>query len=162
MHQIACAPCRCRHGSDVDFPSRYGHLGGNDDNEVAHSQVDGQILFDCTIAGDLFINVFALAGTGLPDDLADVTFRFTKPKADRFSVTTQSGISAGTLFLPWSTYAVGDFIRLIFDDGVSQPIGVGVSFGTSVAPVPLPAAGGILLFTIVGGAEAAMCQRAMA
>lgn len=104
--------------------------------------------------------ITAATGTSLAD-LQAVTFGYSPVKADdvgfaSFYENVAPGLSAAVGFLPSITTQLPFYVY--FFDGVSSNVGVTLSYNT--APVPLPAAGGLLLLALAGvGGAAAMRRR---
>jgi hypothetical protein len=95
--------------------------------------------FIFTALENLRVNTISLAGTGSNSglDLADVTFGFTKPALDSFSLINNTGTAASALdFLPGLTMAAGDSFTIFWEDGVAFPVGLTASFTTTAVPVP--------------------------
>jgi len=115
----------------------------------------GQVVFDFEVGDDLDVDVFALSASGNNggDDVANVTFAYSTVTGDTFSQVFVFGSSAAAVdsvpsFGPWSA---GDSFSFTFDDGIDLPVSLTLSF-TTIAPVPVPASGLMLLGAVAGAA----------
>lgn len=111
--------------------------------------------FRFNVLQNLTISSFALAATGNNSglDVADIRFGFAIPVNGMFTTIITSGTSAAGLgFLPGASFVIGDVFSIFFEDGITDEVGVTVSFRTDVAAVPLPATALLLgPFLLAGG-----------
>lgn len=121
------------------------------------------IEFRFTALDDFKIVSFSVSGTGTntEDDVRDIRFGLTEPTSNAFTTVSSVGSSAaGFGFLPGMTYAMGDVFSVFFTDGITNDVGLTLSFDTTaVAPIPLPAAGLLLGPVLLAGAAAALRRR---
>lgn len=118
--------------------------------------------FTFNIMDDLQILDVAIAGTGTngSSDVSNVTFSRDNPvlAAQGFAFTIGSGApnssGAGNSIVAGGSYMAGDTFTISFFDGIEDVVGLTLSFSTfapdTIAPVPLPAAGGMLLLGMAG------------
>jgi len=118
--------------------------------------VGGQVVFDFQVAEDLNVDVFSLSASGnnAGVDVGNVEFSYDTVTGDTFNQVFVFGQSASAVdfvpsFGPWSA---GESFAFTFDDGIKFPVSVTLSF-TTIAPVPLPASG-LMLLGAMGGAAA--------
>lgn len=120
-----------------------------------------QFLF--TVLDDLTIDSFSVAGTGTNggSDIRDIAFGMMQPVTQHFSSVSAVGqAAAGFGFLTGGTFAMGDVFSVFFQDGITDDVGLTLSFETvAVAPVPLPAAGMMLAPVLLVGGAAALRRR---
>lgn len=121
------------------------------------------IEFRFTALDDFKIISFSVSGTGTnaEDDVRDIRFGLVDPASQAFTTVSSVGNSAaGFGFLPGMTYAMGDVFSVFFTDGITNDVGLTLSFDTApVAAVPLPAAGLLLGPVLLAGAAAALRRR---
>ncbi|MEL7086886.1 MAG: VPLPA-CTERM sorting domain-containing protein, partial [Planctomycetota bacterium] len=124
-------------------------------DEIVESQVlavGGTVVFDFEVGPqDVKLIEFGLTGTGISggSDVAAVTFTITGPDENTsapqgFTTTFNFGtLSIAGTDLPDLNLLSGSKLSIKFLDGTVAPVDVKVAF--DVAPIPLPAAGGMLL-----------------
>ncbi|MEO1364771.1 MAG: VPLPA-CTERM sorting domain-containing protein [Pseudomonadota bacterium] len=124
-------------------------------DEIVESQelaVGGTVMFDFEVGPqDVKLIEFGLTGTGISggSDVAAVTFTITGPDGNPsapqgFTTTFNFGtLSIAGTDLPNLNLLSGSKLSIKFLDGTVAPVDVKVAF--DVAPIPLPAAGGMLL-----------------
>ena len=121
--------------------------------------------FRFNVLEDLDLASFSLAATGNNggSDVADIRFGFAMPLDGVFTTIIASGTSAAGLgFLPGASFMMGDVFSIFFEDGITDEVGVSVSFRTDVAAVPLPATALLLGPFLLGGGFAAARRRKLA
>lgn len=125
--------------------------------------VGGEVVFEFTALEALNIPVFALSASGNNGgiDVGDITFGFTRPTTDTFDIVTVFGPSASGLdSLPGLSLSASESIEIIFNDGIAFDASITVSFTTTeIAPVPVPAAGGLLAAALFGAGWVARRRR---
>lgn len=111
-----------------------------------------QLEFRYNVRQDLEIGSIAVSGTGNSSglDLTASRFGYTSPATLMFTDITTVGTSTfGGGFLAGLKLVTGDVFSVFFEDGVSEPISVTLSFVTTPAAIPVPASGvlmgGVLL-----------------
>lgn len=121
------------------------------------------IEFRFTALDDFKIASFSMSGTGTnaEADVRDIRFGLTEPASSFFTTVSSVGVTAaGFGFLPGMSYAMGDVFSVFFTDGITNDVGLTLSFDTMpVAPIPLPAAGLLLGPVLLAGAAAALRRR---
>ncbi|MCW1917505.1 hypothetical protein NX862_01935 [Rhodobacter sp. KR11] len=108
--------------------------------------------FRFTALEDLMIDAFSLSGTGnnTEADLRDIRFGLTLPPTGFFNPVSSDGTAAaGIGFLTGGTFLMGSVFSIYFQDGISDDVGITLSFRTDPVAVPLPAAG-LLLAPMMG------------
>ena len=97
-------------------------------------------------------------------DIGETTFSYYVVMDDGFdTIVSSSGIigdpdatGAGMSFVSgWGPYAAGDMFEFMFKENIVDAVSIGLSFQTTAIegepePVPLPAAGGLLLLALGG------------
>lgn len=120
---------------------------------------DGSVQFDFVANEDFTIPGFSLSAVGNSGgtDIGKISVSFVPSNGDDTLLTTtgtigDAGFGGGTL--DGFNVAAGDTWSILFDvaDGeeVARNVGVQLSF-SPVAPIPLPAAGGLLLAALAAG-----------
>ncbi|WP_116134640.1 hypothetical protein [Tropicimonas sp. IMCC34043] len=126
---------------------------------------DASIEYRYTALEDLVISSFALSATGNSSglDVNEIRFGFSLPGTDKFTTSMVSGASSfGGAFLPGRSLTAGDVFSVFFDDGITNPVAVTLSFqpAAAPAPIPVPASAVLLGSTILGfGAFASRKRR---
>lgn len=115
-------------------------------------EVGGLIEYEFVVAENLKIPDFAFtaSGTNAGVDVSNIRFGLTNPPTGEFAPITVFGNTAvGVSFIDGGLYSKGDTFSIFISDGISNTIGTTVSF--SPMPIPLPAAGLLMLTALVGG-----------
>ena len=93
-------------------------------------------------------------------DIATTTFSYYVVTDDGFdTIVSSSGTlgdadatGAGISFVSgWGPYSAGQIFHFMFKENILDPVSIGLSFQTTavpIAPVPLPATGGLLLLAL--------------
>ena len=120
--------------------------------------------FRFNVLQNINIGSFAFSATGnnAGADVADIKFGLVMPLTGAFTTIITSGTSAAGLgFLPGASFMMGDMFSIFFEDGVTNAVGVTVSFRTELAAVPLPATALLLGPFLLAGAGAVIRRRKM-
>jgi len=121
------------------------------------------IEFRFTALDDFKIDSFAVSGTGTSAeaDVRDVRFGLSLPASGLFSTVSSVGdAAAGFGFITGMAYVMDDVFSVFFEDGITEEVGLTLSFDTTaVAAVPLPAAGLLLAPVLLAGAASAFRRR---
>ena len=135
---------------------------GDEIGEFAALASGGTIELEFVAGEDLIIESFAFSGTGFANgsDLAGTTFGINSTTGGVFETISTGPVSAATGFLPGASFSAGESFSIFFDDTDPDNNGtvlLTLSFEaiepvTTVAPIPLPAAGGMLLGALALGA----------
>ncbi len=122
-----------------------------------------RIEFRFFVMEDLEIDDFSVSGTGtdFEEDLLEITYGLTNPPTENFSVFQNIGSAAAAFgFLDGAIFQAGSTFSFFFGDGIDNDVGVTVSFETgTIAPIPLPASGLLMLPVLLGGGFAAWRRR---
>ena len=122
--------------------------------EVGTLTPGGTLVFEFKVAADLDIDTFSISATGTSagDDIRNVTFAYDGVTGDTFDNVFAAGrVGAGFDFVPgFGPYAAGDVFSFTFTDGITNDVGITLSFETVLpAVIPVPAAGGMLLLALL-------------
>ena len=114
---------------------------------------DASLAITLDIEEALMIDAFALSGSGtnFGMDLSEIRFGFQAPLDAQFDhVISFDGVSEASAFdvIYGRIFAAGETVTLTFAGHIQNPASVTVSFDT--APIPVPAAGGLLLAALTG------------
>ena len=134
---------------------------GTSYTEVGELLPGGTLVFSFEVAENLDIDFFSISATGSNGggDIRNVTFDYDTVTGDTFDLVQAAGGAGGGLdfVAGFGPYRAGDTFSFTFRDGIVDEVGITLSFETapSVAPVPLPAAGGLLGLAVLGAGLAA-------
>ena len=136
--------CQCYRTLNVDESYSYARV----------LQPGDTLQYRFTVLDDLKIKTFAMSATGTDAeaDVRSIRFGFMEPLTGKFTFVQSIGsIAAGLGFLDGKSFEAGSVFKIIFKDGITNDVGLTLSFNT-VAAVPLPATGLLLApFLLVGG-----------
>lgn len=139
-------------GEDIFAGGSYTNVGELFPNDTLDFSFDVQEALD--------IETISIAATGTNGglDLGAVTFSYNGGPSQSFgTINNFGGVGAAFSFIPGGgPFAAGDTVTISFLDGIVRKVGVTVSFDTAeIAPIPLPAAGLMLLTVLAGGTAVA-------